>query len=196
MSQQIICLDDPPTILKQDMCLNELSKDLRGELTLNVSDLHKCSVPECRTLKTGHTLKVEAVSHDPCDSKLGRLLDGTIVVGRLITAFNEDGNRRGFHAGDFEWDASGSGTTIRGRISGVTNVGTHREPAFRECQRCDDGGVMEGRLCGQVVSTHTPELKGCHIVAAYRIKFDPSDKGGEGQVFGTLEGVVICYCQP
>jgi hypothetical protein len=33
------------------------------------------------------------------------------------------------------------------------------------------------------------------VTAAYRIRFDPSEKGGEGAVVGTLEGVVVRYCQ-
>src|SRR4051795_13609562 len=84
---------------------------------------------------------------------------------------------------------------VTGRISAVTNVGTHRAPAFPECQKCDDRGVMEGRLCGQIASTSNPALNGCQIVAAYRIKFDSGSAGGTGGVRGTLEGVVICSCQ-
>jgi hypothetical protein len=29
---------------------------------------------------------------------------------------------------------------------------------------------------------------------SYRIKFDPSVTGGQGQVRGTLEGVILCSC--
>jgi hypothetical protein len=54
---------------------------------------------------------------------------------------------------------------------------------------------MEGRLCGQIASTSTPALNGCQIVAAYRLRLDPSPAGPQGGVRGTLEGVVICSCQ-
>src|SRR5262249_16994369 len=72
---------------------------------------------------------------------------------------------------------------------------THREPAFRACQRCDERGVMEGRLCGEVVSAENRALRGCQVLGAYRIRFDPGASGGEGEVAGTFEGVIICPCR-
>ncbi|WP_103960053.1 hypothetical protein [Nonomuraea solani] len=43
-------------------------------------------------------------SHAPCDSSLGRRLDGTFEVRDLTTAFAQgSGMRRGVHAGDFVW---------------------------------------------------------------------------------------------
>jgi hypothetical protein len=146
---------------------------------LNVSEPHKCTTPECETLKTVHELKVELQSNPPCDSKLARSFDGTLFVGRLVTAFEIDGEHRGFHAGDFEWTGT-AGLKVAGRMSGVTNVGTHREPPFKPCQKCDERGVMEGRLCGQVTTSQDPALKRCQVIAAYRIRFDPSRKGGNG----------------
>ena len=195
MPTQIQCFDDPPSILKTAICLNALSKNLKGTLTLNVSEPHKCTTPECKTLKTVHELKVELQSNPPCDSKLARSFDGTLFVDSLVTAFEIDGEHPGFHAGDFEWTGPG-GLKFAGRMSGVTNVGTHREPPFKPCQKCDERGVMEGRLCGQVTTSQDPALKGCQVIAAYRIKFDPSSKGGNGGVEGTLEGLIICPCKP
>lgn len=55
---------------------------------------------------------------------------------------------------------------------------------------------MEGRLCGTVVRPAEPRLAGAQVVAAYRIRFDPSEKGGEGAVAGTLEGLVVRSCAP
>jgi hypothetical protein len=188
------CLDDPGTILQKEWCLSALSKDLSGTLHLTDGKSHQCHTPVCKTLKTVHQLKVEAVSHPPCDSRAGRLLDGTIVVERLVTVFDRDGMHRGFHAGDFVWQGA-AGIKVAGRISGVTNAGTHRAPAFTDCQKCDDKGVMEGRLCGQIASTSNPALNGCQVVADYRIRFDPAVTGGQGGVRGTLEGVIICSCQ-
>ena len=187
------CLDDPGIILQKEWCLSALSKDLSGTLHLADSKSHQCHTPSCNTLKTVHQLKVKAVSHQPCDSHAGLLLDGTIVVERLVTVFDQDGMHRGFHAGDFVWQGT-VGIQVTGRMSGVTNVGTHRAPAFTDCQKCDEKGVMEGRLCGQVASTSNAALNGCQIIADYRIKFDPSVTGGQGSVRGTLEGVIICSC--
>lgn len=188
------CPDDPPALLSQPICLSALSKDLRGSLKLNVSDPHKCAHPECETLKTGHGLAVKVLAHPPCDSEIGGVLNGTITVDRLITAFEKDGLQRGLHAGDFVW--LGSGALVHGRMSGMTNVGTHREPAFEKCQTCDTRGVLEGRLCGEIVQAKNPALKGCQVLGVYRIRFKPSKKGGTGSVLGTFEGTIVCPCKP
>ena len=193
MAPQVQCLDDPATIFEKTMCLNALSKNLRGTLKLADSKQQECHVPPCKTLKTVHELKLTPVSNPPCDSRLARPFGGVIRI-KLISAFDQDGEHRGFHAGDFEWVGT-AGVKVRGRISGVTNLGTHRLPVFADCQRCDARGVMEGRLCGQVVAADDPALKNCQVVAAYRIKFDPGLAGGSGAVQGVLEGVISCPCQ-
>ena len=144
------CLDDPATILQKEWCVSALSKDLSGTLTLVDSKTHQCHTPTCKTLKTVHTVKVTVVAHAPCDSQAAHALDGDLGVGKLITAFDQDGTHRGVHAGDFVWHGA-AGIQVTGRMSGVTNVGSHRPPAFPACQKCDDRGVMEGRLCGQIV---------------------------------------------
>src|SRR4029453_11695132 len=100
------CLDDPLTIFRQRMCLNAMSKNMKGTLRLQEKEEQKCSKPECVTLKTVHTLKLGTSSHQPCESKLGKVLNGTIAVEKLITAFDQDGHHRGFHAGDFEWSGT------------------------------------------------------------------------------------------
>ena len=187
------CLDDPATILKQKMCLNAVSKNLRGNLVPKDKERQPCEKPECLTLKTVHKLQGKTQS-TTCDSKLSKKIQGVFTVERLVTAYETNGNGRGFHAGDFEWTAGG--TVIAGRISGMTNVGTHREPVFKACQKCDTAGVMEGRLCGQVMKTVVTELKGCQIVGVYRIKFDPSVEGGLGQqISAVIEAVLICPCK-
>jgi hypothetical protein len=191
MATQVKCLDDPPVILKQKMCLNAVSKNMKGVLEPHVKDEQKCAQPKCLTLKTAHSLKLSASSHK-CDSKFGKLLDGVIVVERLISAFDTDGTHRGFHAGDFTW--KGTNFVATGRMSGMTNVGTHRKPIFADCQQCDDRGVMEGRICGQIIETSKAELKGCQIFGSYRIRFEPTQEGGKGDVAGVIEGVLICSC--
>ena len=187
------CIDDPATILQKEWCLSAVSKDLTGTLNLSDSKSHQCQTPSCKTLKTVHQVKLKAVGHPPCDSQPSHALDGDIAIDRLVTVFDQDGMHRGFHAGDFVW--KGAGLQVTGRISGVTNEGSHRPPACNACQKCDDKGVMEGRLCGQIVSTANPALNGCQVVAAYRIKFDPGTTGGQGAIHGTLEGIILCPCQ-
>jgi hypothetical protein len=188
------CLDEPPIILQQKMCLNAVSKNLKGNFKPTAREKQSCARPECKTLKTVHALRMKTQSNPPCDSPLSKSLEGEFVVERLVTAYEVDGNNRGFHAGDFVWKSMAA--TIAGRISGMTNVGTHRAPVFQPaCQKCDTRGVMEGRLCGQVVETQNPELKDCHIVGSYRIKFDPSVGGGAGQtVSAVIEAELICRC--
>jgi hypothetical protein len=185
------CFDDPAAILEKAFCVSAVSKDLKGELQLSTSKEQKCTTPKCKTLRTVHGLKVE-VKATVCDSQVAAPLDGSLGV-KLITAFDTDGNHRGVHAGDFTLAGAG-GLKVTGRMSGVTNEGSHRLP-IKACQKCADIGIMEGRLCGQVIDGGaTPKLKGCQVVAAYRIKFDPSLTGGQGAIVGTLEGVLICFC--
>jgi hypothetical protein len=186
------CLDDPTAISQKEWCVSALSKDLSGEFKLVDHKVHQCTKPNCKTLKTVHHMTLKAAGHAPCDTHAGALLDGTITVDKLMSAFDQDGAHRGFHAGDFVWN--GAGATVTGRMSGITNAGTHRAPAFSDCQKCDEKGVMEGRLCGQIASTQNPAINGCQVMAAYRIRFDSSSTGGTGAVRGTLEGVIICPC--
>jgi hypothetical protein len=195
MPTTVQCLDDPATILAQSMCLSPISKNLiRGSLKVTQSNVHQCKVPACTTLKTVHAVHLPVSVNAPCDSNLSKALDGAIDIKILVTAFDQDGNHRGFHAGDFVW--TGAGVTVTGRISGLTNEGTHRKPVFADCQPCDAKGVMEGRLCGQVTTTQVAALKGCQVEAAYRLRFDQGAGGGTGAINGTLEGVIICQCGP
>ena len=187
------CLDDPATIFKQKMCVNSVSKNFKATIKLVDKDEQKCAKPGCVTLKTIHALKMGVVSNNPCDSKLGKVLTGTILVERLASAFDNDGTRRGFHAGDFVWKTASF--VAQGRLSGVTNAGTHRAPVFQACQPCDARGFMEGRICGQIVETNKPELKGCNIIGTYRMRFDPTQTGPQGGGQGTIEAVLVCPCE-
>jgi hypothetical protein len=137
-------------------------------------------------------LRLELSSHD-CDSDVGRLFDGRLVSKDLTTVFVDgSGERRGTHLGTFVWRSSAGDLT--GDLRGMTNEGTHREPAFDGCQRCAERGVMEGRLCGTLVRPADPRLEGAQVVGAYRIRFDPTERGGEGAVSGTVEGLVVRSC--
>jgi hypothetical protein len=185
------CFDDPKAIFEKDFCVSPVSKDTKGDLKLGSSKEKKCSDPECRTLRTVHDLKVK-ITPTQCDSPPARHLNGSLTA-KLITAFDTDGNHRGFHSGDFTWTGV-AGLTVKGRMSGVTNVGTHRDP-IKACQKCGDRGIMEGKLCGEVVQAGDTKLKGCQVIAAYRIKFDPSVGAISTAVVGTIEGVLVCFCK-
>ena len=194
MATQTKCMDDPQTILKQKMCLNQMSKDLKGSLKFQKADQQSCDKPQCRTLKTIHTLIVETNSNKPCETNLSAPFKGKLEMKLLATAFEQQTQfHRGFHAGDFDW--VGSGFLVRGRMSGMTNVGTHRKPAFDDCQKCNEQGVMEGRLCGRIVESGISELVGCEVFGSYRIRFDPAKLQGSSPVVGTLEAVIICPCK-
>jgi hypothetical protein len=191
MATQFRCFDDPEGILTKPFCVSALSKDLKGKMPLRSSKKQECKEPKCITLRTQHEMKATIVGTN-CDSGLAKSFNGGLEFGNLSTAFDTDGMHRGFHAADFVWFGI-NGLKVEGRMSGVTNEGSHRLP-IKACQKCSDLGIMEGRLCGQVTATQDPALKGCQVIAAYRIKFDPSVKGGSGAVIGTIEGVIICPC--
>ena len=115
MAPTFTCLDDPTTILAKGWCLSALSKDGKAELHLSDSKPHQCHTPPCRTLKTVHQLRVRFAGHPPCDPHSGALLDGDVVVERLVTVFEQDGMHRGLHAGDFVWTGA-AGVSITGRL--------------------------------------------------------------------------------
>jgi len=188
------CDGRPAELVKAVLCLDEISKNVNGDLVIVDADDHVCRKLDCKTLTVEHLLRVEISSHD-CDSKIGSLLDGRLSSRDLTTVFVDgSGLRRGTHVGTFVWRTSVG--TIQGRMSGMTNEGTHREPAFDGCQKCGDVGVMEGRLCGRLVRASDPALIGAQVTAMYRFAFEPSEKGGEGSLRGTIEGVVVRSCEP
>ena len=186
------CPDDPCTMLQHAVCVSAVSKDLEGEIGEARGDRRECRDPACVTLTTTQPLTLKLGSHSDCDS-LGGLLDGVIEVRDLVHVYEGDGNQRGFHSGSFRWE-SGVGL-IFGHLSGITNAGTHRPPAFDECQRCRDA-VMEGQLCGTICRSLDDRLAGCQIFGAYRLRIDPSVGGIPGQrLVGTFEGVLVCACR-
>jgi hypothetical protein len=189
-----VCAADPADLLLADLCLNELSKNAEGELTPLAAEPHDCREHDCRTLTVEHLLRLKIDQFD-CDSEVGRLFSGELV-SKDLTTVHVDGNgeNRGLHAATFRW-RSAAGTVV-GRLSGMTNEGTHREPYFRPCQRCDERGVMEGRLCGRLLRPAEPRLADAQVFAAYRLRFEPSSSGGSGAVQGTIEGLVVRTCKP
>jgi hypothetical protein len=184
-------LSDAGVLADKVICLTEVSKDVKGELRRLDAERQVCEKDRCVTLKTDHTLVLEVTSHRPCDRVPA--LDGRFVVRRFVTAF-ADGNglRRGLHTGAFTW--IGAGLRVTGTMSGLTNEGTHREPAFKACQTCDETGVLEGRLCGQVVRAEDPALLGSAVTAAYRFRFEASEDAKDSPVEGTIEGLLVEAC--
>jgi hypothetical protein len=193
------CYDNPAGIWREPACLSALSKDLFLNLRLEGRERQRCADRRCVTLKTVHALNVEMSPHE-CDSPLGRRVNGFITVRRLVTILERDGLGHGVHAGDFLW-SKGSSLRIIGRMSGTTNTGLLRGPKFKRCETCREPFVLYGRLCGRIVEASTAAVKGCQILATYRLAFgaDP-DRGVDGieeaTGSGTLEGSVICPCKP
>jgi hypothetical protein len=188
------CDGRPAELARAVLCLDELSKDVKGDLVIIDADVHECRELECKTLTVEQLLRVEVSSH-LCDSRLGTQFDGRITSRDLTTVFvNGSGMRRGMHTASFVWSTAAG--IVQGRMSGMTNEGTHREPAYKGCQECADWGVMEGRLCGRLVRAADPALVGAQITAAYRLAFDAGERGGEGALQGTIEGLVVRNCAP
>src|SRR4051812_1388190 len=187
-----MCAGGPEDLLASTICLDELSKDVAGQLDVLRTERTECRELECTTLLVEHSLVLELRSH-VCDSRIGALLDGILAARDLVTAFvGGSGERRGLHTGTFRWQAAS--TLIMGRLSGMTNEGTHREPAFAPCQQCDERGVMEGRLCGRILRSEDASLVDSQVFGAYRVRFEPGEDGGSGGVTGTVEGLVLRPC--
>ncbi len=102
---------------------------------------------------------VKLSSHQPCDSKNGKLLDGKLTA-RIIHGLINDGEERGAHYGKFQL-TSVSGYIVRGQLWGITNAGTHHKP-FGDCEPCDQKGHMEGRLAGEIQEGKKP-LVNCRV---------------------------------
>jgi hypothetical protein len=172
------------------VCVSPISKNMDGGLDLVESEPEKCEKLECETLEAVHRFKFEIGGHD-CDGEIGRLLDGALY-GTMSHKFTKgDGTLRGVHEGI--WRLRTGALVASGRLSGVTNAGTHREPVFDACQKCEDPGVMEGMMIGKVLRG-TSRLVGCEIRCAYRIRYEADEKGGSGDARGTLEGGLVCFC--
>jgi hypothetical protein len=193
MSNYDVCNGTAVDLHDADLCLYELSKDADGKMSQPRVRVHDCRQDECKTLATDQTLDLTLSSHS-CDSGLGALFDGSLHSPDLTTVFvDADGTRRGMHAATFTWPSSAG--MVVGELSGMTNEGTHRKPHFRDCQQCDETGVMEGRLCGRLERPAQSRLAGLQVFAAYRLRFRSTREGAVGGVTGTLEGLVVRNCR-
>jgi hypothetical protein len=190
------CPDSAREIIARHVCLSSISKNLEGELRQLHSEEEKCAPLKCVTLKTEHFLGLKVTPNAPCDQGVAaKLLNGVFRVTDLAGAFeNGDGTKRGYHGGDFRWNGA-AGLIATGTISGTTNAGILREPVFQPaCEKCDNPGIMIGRLCGVIQRAEEKQLVGCNVFGTYRLHFDPGKTGATGAVRGTLEGLVICNC--
>ena len=187
------CPDDPGKIREGEFCLASLSKDVKGEIEKPDPDLHKCAEPECATLVTAQAMIVKLTSQKACDDKLASLLDGELAVEGFVHAFDTDPTHRGFHAGEFEWKSKAG--LIVGELSGVTNAGLFRRPAFNACEKCQTTRIDTGRFCGVVEEARKKELEDARVIGVYRLRYSRQLKGGFfGSVAGTWEGVVVRPC--
>ena len=192
MASRCDCPDDPCKMLARAVCLSSVSKDIEGEVGGPEPERRQCADPDCLTLTTVQTLTLRLESHQDCD-RLGGALDGLIEVRDLVHMYDNSGNERGFQSGRFRWESDLG--LIFGERSRITNAGTHRAPAFQECQRCQDP-IMEGQLCGTVCRARSPEFAGCQVFESYRLRIEPAADGLPAQgVGGTLEGVLVCPCR-
>jgi hypothetical protein len=184
-------LTDPCTMLRRPVCLSSVSKNVEGELGDPENERRECGDPGCVTLTSVQSLVLKLITHQDCDRVVE--LDGTIEVRDLVHVFDNDGTGRGVHSGSCRWESSVG--LIFGDLSGITNAGTHRAPAFQECQRCWDP-IMEGQLRGTVCRARDPRFAGCQVFGAYRLRIEPSPEGLQRQsVRGTVEGVLASPCR-
>jgi len=186
------------TLLTETYCLDEVSKNVDGEVLVLDADQKTCPNPVCEPLTLVQYLRLTLHSAD-CDSSLGAVLDGLIRVRNLTTVFTgPDEHLRGVHAASFYWRPSGGGR-IRGELEGITNAGTARPPAFPrcdECEACRQDGLLTGHLFGTGTSVPGIPVPDFNLEAVYRLAWDPlATVPSTAPVNGTLEGVIIMPCQ-
>jgi hypothetical protein len=192
--QRVKCPDDPRLMLEQRTCLTPLSKTMAGRVGRPEPERRECDDPPCLTLTTRQELELELRGFDCEDpGAAAASLLGVIRVVDLVHVFDGSGDGRGFHSGDFRWESQR--TLVLGRMSGITNAGTHHPPVL-DCQECRAPGFLQGRLCGSIARAEDPALRGAHVFANYVIR--AGDLAGDGlpeqRVEGTLEGLLVQGC--
>jgi hypothetical protein len=190
--QRTCCPDDPDLMLEQTLCVSALSKELlRGHFGAPWMESRTCDQLECSSITTMQRMRFEVVSHD-CDENPTKG-SGTLDVSDLVHVFG-DRSRRGFHSGDFRWEAEDM--IVVGRLSGVTHAGTHHRPVL-DCQECESPGFLQGRLCGKVLWTDDPGRRAAQVLANYVIRAEKLEHvvlAEQDGAVGTLEGVVVRGC--
>src|SRR5690349_24285730 len=115
-------LTDPCSMLRRQGCLTPVSRNLEGELGEPDNEFRTCRRRDCVTLIGAQSLLLKLADATECDQLPA--LDGAIEVRDLVHVFDQDGNGRGMHSGEFRWQSSIG--LIMGRLAGITNAGTHR----------------------------------------------------------------------
>jgi len=189
--QRVSCPDDPQLMLEQRTCVTALSKVVEGRVTPPEPERRECDDPPCLTLTTRQSLELEVQPFE-CDEDPVPLR-GVLRVMDLVHVFDTSAEQRGFHSGDFRWESDR--TLVFGRMSGITNAGTHHQPVL-DCQDCKAPGFLQGRLCGSIARADDPALRGAQVFTNYVLR--AGDLSGEGipeqRVLGTLEGVLVRGC--
>ena len=192
----------PEELAQGNYCVYDVSKDLNGQVTVLDARPQPCSSPSCNPLVQQEFLRLDAASNPDCDSKLlGMALDGVILVRIFVTVFTGPrGNLRGVHAGQFDWIPTVGGR-ITGTLEGISNAGVLRPQPFRDCERCDEAGIVSGHLFGTGNGVPGVPVPDFQVDAMYRLAWDPLawDPANPdpliAPVRGTLEGVLIVTCQ-
>jgi hypothetical protein len=196
MDARLRCPDDPAEVYEKNVCLHAASKDAKGDLRPLERKDDECPPERCHTLKTIHLLYLGVDPSGPeqgCDSQESAALNGRFYVRDLAHVFTDgDPTRRGFHAGTFRW--IGNAATATGRVSGISNAGTHRKDPFEPCQRCHAPRVDGGPLLRHDQPGGRRPLVGCQLIGTYRFRMEPSAFEQGGSVVGTLEGLIVCAC--
>jgi hypothetical protein len=134
-------------------CLYPVSKDLdndRSTIQRITEQNGKCDKRPCLWRDVSDKLGLTVRTHwedpedkPPCDSKLGKKLDGTIRIRELSSRLLLDPTpvveekilprephrkleERGIHAGAFTWTSKDGAVVIEGQIQGLSNLGTVR----------------------------------------------------------------------
>ena len=188
---------DAAALLTNTYCLDEVSKNVEGEVFVLDAAQKSCHQPTCESLMLVQRLRLDLSSNGPpCDSSLGTKLDGVMRVGNLTTVFTGPGeNLRGVHAANFSWNFVGGGF-VSGTLEGITNAGIVRSPKFQPCERCNQTGILTGHLFATGINVPGIPVTDFHVDAVYRLAWDPlATIHGTASVIGTLEGVIIMPCQ-
>jgi hypothetical protein len=190
--QRLNCPDDPRLMLEQRTCVTALSKIALGRIGPPEPERRECDDPPCLTVTTRQELELDDIQPFGCDQDPVPLR-GVLRIVDLIHVFDKNAEERGFHSGDFRWESDG--TLVFGRMSGITNAGTHHPPVL-ECQDCRAPGFLQGRLCGSIARTPDPALRGAQVFANYLLHVEELRGDGipEQRVRGTVEGVLVRGC--
>jgi hypothetical protein len=123
---------------------------------------------ECQTYKTWNRIEVEFRGVEKEEEEKPFLPNGTLIVEDFHQVMNHNEKGRGEHGGRFEYRTR-SGILMEGKMIGVSQAGTHREPSAWDLESADEFGHLEGRLVGTILNG---SQKGVLVEARYVIETD------------------------